>query len=74
VLGLHEEESGSSEINLLLLKNCKLLETLDLPSSLSNSICGKILDIDGLKGLNNLKSISIGGINFSGLDNKIFIT
>jgi len=42
--------------------------------SLCNSICGKILDIDGLKGLNNLKSISIGGINFSGLDNKIFIT
>jgi hypothetical protein len=73
-LSLHEEESGSSEINLQLLKNCKLLETLDLPSSLSNSICGKILDIDGLKGLNNLKSISIGGINFSGLDNKIFIT
>ena len=34
----------------------------------------KFLDIDGLKGLNNLKSISIGGINFSGLDNKIFIT
>ena len=73
-LSLHEEESGSSEINLQLLKNCKLLETLDLSSSLCNSICGKILDIDGLKGLNNLKSISIGGINFSGLDNKIFIT
>jgi hypothetical protein len=72
-LTLSQKDRGN-KINLQLLKNCKLLETLDLSVSGSLNICGEILDIDGLKGLSNLKSISLDSIHLSGLDNKIFIT
>jgi hypothetical protein len=68
------QKDSNNRINLQLLKNCKILETLNLSVTDSLNICGQILDIDGLKGLSNLKSISLDSINLSGLDNKIFIT
>ena len=58
----------------LLLKNCKLLEALELGRISNNlNIRGEILDIDGLNGLNSLKSISLDNINISGVKNKVFI-
>jgi hypothetical protein len=37
------------------------------------NLTGNILDIDGLQGLNNLKTLSFNQINISGLNNKILI-
>ena len=64
--------SISTSFNLKLLKNCKALECLFLNSD-SMNLTGNILDIDGLQGLNNLKTLSFNQINISGLNNKILI-
>ena len=64
--------SISTSFNLELLKNCKALECLFLNSDSMNLI-GNILDIDGLQGLNNLRTLSFNQINISGLNNKILI-
>jgi len=71
-LFLSVDSYNDKKINLKSLKNCESLETLEL-QGFSFDVCGKIIEINQLKGLSNLKSISLDGIHLSGLDNKIFI-
>ncbi len=56
-----------------LLKNCSSLETLNIIGIDSYNITGKVLNINGLNGLPNLKNFSLNNVNISTLDNSIFI-
>jgi len=56
-----------------LLKNCSSLETLYIEGLDSYNIKGKVLNINGLNGLPNLKNFSLNNVNISTLDNSIFI-
>jgi len=56
-----------------LLRNCTLIETLSLSNYVECNINGQILDINQLKGLNNLKELTINNVQIKGVDNKIFL-
>ena len=56
-----------------LLKNCSALETLKIEGVDSYNIKGKVLNINGLNGLPNLKNFSLNKVNISTSDNSIFI-
>ena len=56
-----------------LLRNCSSLETLNIKGIDNYNIKGKILNINGLNGLPNLKNFSLNKVNISALDNSIFI-
>ena len=53
-----------------MLKNCTSLEQLNLMGNSKFDVSGKISEIEGLKGLNNLKSISFGDFNFFALEHE----
>ena len=55
-----------------LIKNCAALETLNLSDDVECNLSGKIIDINQLKGLNNLKYLTIDNVEIKGIDNKIF--
>ena len=56
-----------------LLRNCTSLETLTLSHYVELNINGKILDINQLKGLNNLKELTINNVQIKGIDNTVFL-
>ena len=56
-----------------LLNNCSALETLNIEGIDSYNIKGKVLNINGLNGLPNLKNFSLNKVNISTSDNSIFI-
>ena len=56
-----------------LLKNCSSLETLKIEGIDSYNIKGKVLNINGLNGLPNLKNFSLNKVNISTSDNSIFL-
>ena len=56
-----------------LLRNCTSLETLTLSHYVEFNINGKILDINQLKGLNNLKELTINNVQIKGIDNTVFL-
>ena len=56
-----------------LFKNCPCLETLKIEGTDSYNIKGKVLNINGLNGLPNLKNFSLNKVNISTADNSIFI-
>ena len=56
-----------------LLRNCTSLETLSISDYVECNINGQILDINQLKGLNNLKELTINNVQIKGIDNKIFL-
>ena len=67
-------DNSKNDINYFeLLKNCSSLETLNINGLDSYNIKGKVLDINGLNGLPNLKNFSLNNVNISTSDNSIFI-
>ena len=60
-------------IDFKLLRNCTSIETLSLSDYVECNINGQILDINQLKGLNNLKELTINNVQIKGIDNKIFL-
>jgi hypothetical protein len=60
-------------IDFKLLRNCTSLETLSISDYVECNINGQILDINQLKGLNNLKDLTINNVHIKGIDNKIFL-
>lgn len=74
-------DSSKIKFDFKLLNKCTSLETLNLSGLKQIDICGKILDINQLNGLNNLKELSISGksysstvIKISDSDSKVFIS
>ena len=74
-------DSSQTRFDFKLLNKCTSLETLNLSGLNQIDICGKILNINQLNGLNNLKELSISGksyssavIKISGSDSKVFIS
>ena len=64
----------SEDLDLQVLKNCESLESLEVLGFSNLHLYGSVSDIDGLEGLSNLKTISIGGgyrspsFSISGID------
>jgi len=73
-LTLSFDQADNGDTNYFeLLRNCSSLETLNIKGIDNYNIKGKILNINGLNGLPNLKNFSLNKVNISALDNSIFI-
>ena len=71
--------SLSEDVDLKVLKNCESLESLDVSGFSNFHLYGTISDIDGLKGLSNLKTISVDpsydrGLKISGIGDGNLMT
>ena len=56
-----------------LFENCKNLEFFDVTGIKQINLKANIIDLNGLVGLNKLKTLKVGNFIINGIDDKVFI-